>query len=83
MSSTTNIPDGECTTPTLPDITDAQAYGRVMHHASQHAADVPTVPAVTESLIFEVVKRTGHDFGVVSNVLWAARTALLDDPTTA
>ena len=55
---------------------DAQSYDWGMHNTPNTPS--PVVPAVTESLIFDVVKRTGLDFGVVSNVLFAARTAIVE-----
>lgn len=39
------------------------------------AAD-PAFPAVTDTLVFDVVKRSGIDFGTVASVLCATRTHL-------
>ena len=45
------------------------------------AAPAPAVLTVTESLVFDVVKRSGVDFGTVSSVLFATRSHLTETAT--
>lgn len=52
-----------------------------MHNTTISAAERPIL-TVTDTLIFDVVKRTGLDFGVVSNVLFATRSLAAEALTT-
>lgn len=45
------------------------------------AAPAPAALTVTEALVFDVVKRSGVDFGTVSSVLFATRTHLTETAT--
>lgn len=42
----------------------------------KRTAAAPAMLTVTDTLVFDVVKRSGIDFGTVSSVLFATRTHL-------
>lgn len=47
----------------------------------KRATPAPAVLTVTETLVFDVVKRSGVDFGTVSSVLFATRSHLAEATT--